>query len=306
MYKFVTCFDSGYLARGIVLINSLNSTQDTEQLKIWVVCLDQATYYTLKTINQPNVVPIPLANLECSELLEVKQVRTKQEYFWTLTPFIIDFILKQNPDISIITYIDADMEFYQDVKPIFSDFKWDQHSILITPHFYSKLYDQSLVSGTYCVQWITVLRNDKTRLIHRWKEQCLKWCYATPEPGLFGDQYYLEDWPKLHPDNVHVLSNAGAILGPWSKFYDTEIDGLIAYHFHGCKFLSEKLMFKGNYIIFSRKIKLLYLNYFKKITLAHDLYVKKNLPHTTLVMRIKIYAIKAMWNIRQLIRYYGK
>lgn len=306
MYKFVTSFDSNYFSRGIVLINSLNSTQNTEKLKIWVICLDQATYFTLVAIKLPNVIPIQLEKLECPKLLEVKSQRTKQEYFWTLTPYIIDFVLKNNPDIDSITYVDADMEFYQNVKPIFSKFKWDQHSILITPHFYSKFYDQSKVSGTYCVQWVTVCQHDKTGLVSRWKEQCLNWCFAKPEDGLFGDQYYLEDWPDLYPEHVHVLSDRRLIVGPWGKIDRADLNNLIAYHFHGAKIFYNDYIFAGNYILKLKEIDLIYRGYGKKIRFFNDLYQLENFSNARFFLKIKLNIIKIIWNIRRLKNYFGK
>ena len=306
MYSFVTSFDINYFSRGLVLINSLNSTQNTEKLKIWVICLDQATYFTLVAMKLPNVIPIQLEALECPKLLEVKNQRTQQEYFWTLTPFIIDFVLKNNRDIDNITYVDADMEFYQDVRPIFSKFKWDKHSILITPHFYTKFYDQSKVSGTYCVQWITVCQHDETGLVSRWKEQCLKWCFAKPEAGLFGDQYYLEDWPELYPEHVHILSDPRLLVGPWGAYEKEDLNNLIAYHFHGAKIFSKNYMFRGNYILKSKEIESLYRDYKKKLIFFNEIYLQKNLQDANFIRKMKLNIIKILWNARRLINYYGK
>ena len=44
----------------------------------------------------------------------------------------------------------------------------------------------------------------------------MEWCFNRFEEGKFGDQKYLDKWPELFDDKVHILSNKELLLAPWN------------------------------------------------------------------------------------------
>ena len=54
-------------------------------------------------------------------LLHAKGNRSKTEYFWTLTPCILFYLLFIKKHCSCLTYLDADQIFYSSPTPIFNE-----------------------------------------------------------------------------------------------------------------------------------------------------------------------------------------
>jgi hypothetical protein len=148
------------------------------------------------------------------------------------------------------TYVDADILFYSDPRILVNEM--GDKSVLITSHRYTSVYNQSAISGKYCVQFIT-FKNDERgmKVLNWWKDSCIEWCYAKVEDGKFGDQKYLDEFEKRF-EGVCELKNLGGGLAPWNiqqyefnrendKLIGTEIETNlkfepIFFHFHGLKF----------------------------------------------------------------------
>ncbi len=240
-YEFCTLFDAGYLPRGLALYRSLVDTGVDFHLRVF--CMDDATYDLLSRMDLPRLTPITLADLERfdQELLEVKPTRTPVEYFWTATPVVCLYCLEREPELGEITYLDADVMFFADPRPVFDELGSD--SVLIVPHRYAPAYVNDVAtSGIYNVQFMTFRRTDDgLEALRWWRERCLEWCYARVEDGKMGDQKYLDDWPERFR-GVHVLGHPGGGLAPWNASrYTLEtrgdevlVDGqpLIFYHYH--------------------------------------------------------------------------
>jgi hypothetical protein len=79
-----------------------------------------------------------------------------------------------------------------------------------------------------------------------WEERCIEWCYAKFEEGKFGDQKYLDVWPEIFTDKVHILQNKELTLAPWNvnRFY---YKNAIFYHFHGLRIMSKAKVSYGGY-----------------------------------------------------------
>jgi len=67
-----------------------------------------------------------------------------------------------------------------------------------------------------------------------WEERCVEWCFARIDNGRFGDQKYLDDWPELFADSVHVLQQKEFLQAPWNSVRYPYGQG-VAYHFHGLR-----------------------------------------------------------------------
>jgi hypothetical protein len=139
--------------------------------------------------------------------------------------------------------------------------------VLLTEHRYSAEYDQSKLSGIYCVQFMTFRNTDNgLKALSWWRDACIEWCYNRIEDGKFGDQKYLDDWTTRF-NGVHVLEHQGGGIAPWNcQQYEaltsqrfvkredgSEFDGVF-YHFHACKFLDNNYLDAGDGYIFPKSI----------------------------------------------------
>lgn len=244
MEHYVTLFDSLFLPQGLALHMSME--RHVKDYTLWIICVNDETYEVLTRLSLLNVRLLQLSQLETKELLRVKPIRSKGEYCWTLTPFAPRFVFEADEEVKRVTYLDADLWFRMSPEPIFNELKYSQKSILITDHAYSPKYDQSNVSGRYCVQYITFSRDipaEKVRVW--WEDRCIEWCFARFEDGKFGDQKYLDQWPKLFSNHVHILIEKSFTQAPWNtdRF---KYEAAIFYHFHGLRIEIKK---KGNVIV---------------------------------------------------------
>ena len=236
---FCTLFDSGYLIKGVTMIDSL--LKWCPEAFVFVLCMDSQTKEILTRLNRPFIKCIDLEAIETAEILEAKKTRGIAEYCWTLSPCLPSFIFEHNPEINFLTYIDSDLLFYSPVQPIFDEI--GDNSIAIIEHrFAPRLLDRE-VNGRFCVEWVSFRRDPEgMQCLARWKEQCIEWCYYRLEEGRMGDQKYLDEWPALYP-NCHIIETTGAGIAPWN--YETleftsentntilvNNEPLIFYHFH--------------------------------------------------------------------------
>jgi hypothetical protein len=198
--------------------------------------VDDVTFDILSGIPLKNVRLLQLSKLEDEKLREVKKLRSIGEYCWTLTPFAPGFVFDEDQKIKRVTYLDADMWFRKSPLPIFDEYDKSGKAVLITDHNYDPEYDQSEVSGQFCVQFMIFDRIKSVEIRAWWSNKCLDWCYARPEFGRFGDQKYLEDWPIIFPDIIHILKNKEWLLAPWNakRF---PYGNSICWHFHGLRLL---------------------------------------------------------------------
>jgi hypothetical protein len=180
---------------------------------------------------------IKLSDVETPELLAVKNDRSNREYCWTFTPFSADFVFNIDSTINRVTYLDADLYFLKNPKPIFNEFEKSGKSVLITDHGYAPEYDQSATSGKFCVQFMIFKRNNSDIIRKWWQKECINWCYNRFEDGKFGDQKYLDHWPDLFPNDVHILQRQELTLAPWNakRF---PYSSAIFYHFQGLRILN--------------------------------------------------------------------
>jgi len=277
-YNFCTLFDRNYLYKGLALYHSLQ--ENCKDFNLWVACFDDITYSVLKKLNLKNVLLITKEDFEDEELLRIKPTRTVAEYCWTCTSSLPLYILKQNPDIDMITYLDADIFFYSDPFPVFHEF--GNNSIMIIEHRYAPEHKHlEQTSGIYNVEMVAFRNNDDgLECLEWWRARCIEWCFAKCEDGRFGDQVYLNDWPRRFK-NVHVLQHKGAGLAPWNiAKYDININNdeifvdnakLIFYHFHTFKILKRGFeLCSGSYSFPKNKRNIIYKPYITAIKRAMD------------------------------------
>lgn len=285
MNHYCTLFDSTYLARGLALYESILHTG--EAFTLYIYCFDEVSHKVLKELDLEHAIVIGLEALETEELLAVKPSRSKGEYCWTCTPHVIRHSLDRY-HLEQVTYLDADLYFWDKPSVLLKEMKRAEASILITLHRYTPKYDQSDTSGVYCVQFITFKADQRgLEVLQWWQDRCLEWCYARAEHGKFGDQKYLDDWPARFT-GVHVLEHLGGGMAPWNvqqyrvfttgdELCATEVStgrrfNVIFYHFHGLLFMENGTIDLGLYSIPPEAVELLYKPYVRHLD-----YIEKRL-----------------------------
>lgn len=238
MYYFCTLFDRNYLFKGLSLYQSLRKT--CHSFTLYILCMDDLTRSVLAALNLNNVRLISIAEFEDEALRSVKPKRSVAEYCWTCTPSLLLYVLATNPEIDLITYLDADLLFFSSPDPVFTEFA--SNSIMIIEHRFPAHLRYLEANGIYNVEMVAFrLDENGVECLTWWRERCLEWCFNRLEDGRLGDQKYLDDWPTRFA-GVHVLRHLGAGVAPWNvEQYDvTEVDDrimingypLVFYHFH--------------------------------------------------------------------------
>lgn len=159
--RFVTLFDYNFLPQGLALAESLAAVCPDAEL--WVLCMDEALERALARLAPPGLRPIPLREVEDSRLLAAKADRSAREYCWTATAFTFDAVFERCPDARRVTYLDADLFFFDSPRPIFGEFERSGAAVLVTEHGYDPVYDLSGIVGRFCVQFLTMDRSARAR-----------------------------------------------------------------------------------------------------------------------------------------------
>lgn len=244
-YTYCTFFDSGYLSRGLALIESIRAQGDESE--ILVVCLDSVSQRYLdlraKSLNLV-VVPIERVTDKFPELLSSKNTRSLVEFYFTATPFILKYSqIGKTPDHTSI-YLDADLYFFENPKKVLIELEGT--SVALIRHDYP-WFLKSLEKkyGTYNVGLLAFRNNvEGERVLDWWSKQCIEWCYDFPLDGKYADQGYLDGFRNLGA-KISELDNPGFNLAPWNtakrkpKSIGSKInvsnEKLTFFHFHGLK-----------------------------------------------------------------------
>jgi hypothetical protein len=280
MHIFCTLFDSVYLSRGIAMYDSLKS--NSSDFHLYIFAFDDLTRDILLGLNLDKATVISLEEFETPVLKNIKKERTKAEYCWTCTPSVISHVIEKY-NTRECTYVDSDLIFYSDPSVLISEMEQNNKNVLITEHRFSylpRLYEEKR-GGRFCVQFMT-FRNEESSLkvLNKWREQCIDWCYARYEDGKFGDQKYLEEWPMIY-QNVHILEHQGGGIAPWNlgqyifRSDGNTISGIVKktssgfnvvfFHFQYVKFLRNGSFDIGWYLIPSEVKNLFYIPYIHRI-----------------------------------------
>jgi hypothetical protein len=240
---YCTYFDRNFLAQGLAMVSSIR--QHDAHGVIWVLCLDDFTAQLLGDMSAPYLRPIRLTTLEAADdaLHAIKVTRTLVEYYFTLSPCWPRYLLRSQPAIERITYVDADMYFFNRPIPIIDEM--GSASVLVTEHRYPHHLRHHLRCGRFNVGLLSFRNDDAGRsCLDDWRERCLEWCHDRAEDGKYADQKYLDRWPAQLGERLHVVNRPGVNLAPWnwSRYHYTfqgeqvYVDGAPLELFHFARF----------------------------------------------------------------------
>lgn len=273
---YVTILDQAFAPLGLALHHSL--TRHGADFRLWVICVDHQSFALLQGLEIPSLRPLDVIALETDDLRRVKASRSLTEYCWTLSSWSISWIFDLEPSASRVTYIDSDLYFVNSPSPLFNELEESAKSVLITSHAYSPEYDNTSRSGRFCVQFMTFVREYSRPVLSWWCEQVLMCCTQTAKDGFYGDQKYIEEFPKLFPAEVHILQQDHLAVAPWNSTRFPVSDAVF-YHFHGARLMSDKsLLLSGVYPIPRAILDEIYKPYHAVILQMCDLIISRGYP----------------------------
>jgi hypothetical protein len=237
--RFCTKLDHFYLDRGLALYSSLRETNPEAELH--VLALSQEAEDFLESKSLPGLSVIRLHTVIASEpaLASARSTRTKAEFAFTLTPFLVCETLKDCPTNEWVIYVDADMLFFGSVAEVLRHHQ--AADVLMSRHHFSDHMKEQQRYGTFNTGFTAFRKTaDGEKCAKWWATQCLAWCHDRLENGKFADQKYIEQFPNIVPKAVG-LDHPGVNCAPWNasgrrfghRSGITLVDNcpLILYHF---------------------------------------------------------------------------
>ncbi len=244
---FCTLYDSNYLDKGLVMIESLRDFSDSE---IYVLCMDDICYKVMLKESISGVILIALSDFMNDELASLKAARKWGEFCWTCGANLIKYVL-DNYAVDCCTYLDSDLMFYSNPDYLLEEMMSKDCCVQVVPHRFPnthfwKKWEKS--SGKNCVQFNSFTKDERSvELLNHWIGQIAQDCSV--ENG--GDQLYTSEWGKY--EFVNVCQDEGAGVAPWnaqkyrlfgppqlrvlSKKEGKE-NRLVFFHFHGLEYLN--------------------------------------------------------------------
>jgi hypothetical protein len=236
MNCYCTYCNYGFSPFGFALMESIFKHDPSAH--IFILCLDQDTFELFSKSTSDKITLITLHTLEeeIPDLLEAKSNRSITEYYWTLTPCIMYYLIFRIEACSTLTYLDADQYFYGDPNSIFKEI--GDANIAIMPHRFPDELNELNTHGKFNVSWLTFRNTVEARICLKWwMASCIEWCYAKVDGSRYGDQKYLDQFSSKF-QGVHEIQHKGCGLAPWnlSTFnYDCKI---ILFHFQSFRIRS--------------------------------------------------------------------
>ncbi len=244
-YNFCTLFDRNYASRGLALYRSL-TREIVGDFLLTILCIDDETHEALAKLRLARVRLWKVEDLGDAELVEVRKTRPRREFCWTCPGPLLIALLKEAGAGSVATYLDADLSFYSDIKPLYDEL--GPHEILIHGHNFAPQYKSYAAGSGIFNVGLMMIRHASEGLacLERWRSQTMAVCELDPERGYCGDQKYLDEWPELYKELI-ITGHPGAGLAPWNveahrvsrQGGRIMVDGrpLIFYHYHGLRIL---------------------------------------------------------------------
>ena len=241
---YCSIFDGSFAARWLVMYRSL--VRRSPGARCMALCLDDAARSVVRRLGLPGVEVLTLPQLEAHdrELVATRGTRSAAEYRFTVKPCAYAWLLERT-DAEAIVHVDADMMFFAPPDPLERELAGGSVLLVSSAHPPSMPHlDETY--GRFQSGLIGFRSDDAGRAAAaRWREECLEWCGAEPEPGRWANKRYLNDWPRSLP-GVRVSTHPGLGAAAWSvgRYELGERDGqvlldgqpLVLFHYSGMSF----------------------------------------------------------------------
>lgn len=261
------------MSRALTMMESLY--KEDKNLKFIVLALDIKTVSKIKNLDLKYIEIVNSVNFfkKYPSLKNQQRLRKFNEFCYMLTPFLIDYCLR-NLKISKIFYVDADLYFFDDCLSITK--KLNKYSIICSVHNFDKKNKfQEKINGKFNVGFLGFKKNNLgLECLDEWKKKCF---FSTTLNDSFssvvrGDQLYLNNWPSIYKKNFLPINNKNFNIGAWN---------VKNYKFKRKKdylFVNGKkvLMMHANFIEFDKKHNILIDNKFH-LRHVNDLICKRYL-----------------------------
>jgi hypothetical protein len=146
--------------------------------------------------------------------LTAKANRKTVEYYFTLSPWLIQAALRACPEATRATYLDSDLYFFSSPAPLWQEV--GAAPMAFVEHRFAPAYADKIGYGRFNVGWNTFDRSAVAlEALRWWAERCLEWCYDRIEGEKFADQGYLTPLERQFP-GVHVLRYPGINLAEYN------------------------------------------------------------------------------------------
>jgi hypothetical protein len=213
--------DLRFLPQVLALYRSLE--RHAVDYRLRVLCMDEPSRRFLSRSRLAHLRTRSIAELEDldPELAALRGKRTWTEYCWTATPAFCRLMVESAPPDDVVLWMDADTEFLRDPAALLDEL--GDGSVLLTPHHYYRTYPSEAPAWLLTERYgrfnggTIALRNDREGVAAAglWRSRSIEWCHERLEPGLFGNQLHLTDFPLRFP-TARVLEVPGGGLGPWN------------------------------------------------------------------------------------------
>jgi hypothetical protein len=241
---YCSCFDQNYLSRGLTLYHSLR--RHAPGSRLWILCLDQASYRLLRDRALPDLILVQLSDFELADpdVAATRTSRSLVEYYFTLCPAWLLYVAQRETSSTWVTYLDSDLFFFGSPEPIYNEL--NSAAFAIIPHRYPPSLERMKRFGIYNVGWVGARTDlDGLTSLHWWRQKCIEWCYDYVDGERFADQGYLQELADRFP-RVKAIENPGANLAPWNLanyrigirtpvILINDAHPLIFFHFQGVK-----------------------------------------------------------------------
>lgn len=212
--------------------------------RVICVCHDRETLTKLNSLQIENLIAIPLDDVEAHfiELKNAKADRSPLEYFYCLTPYLVDYA-NQKFHAEVIAYVDADIYFFKNPDLAVLELS-EECDIGIVPHRFEEKDRYLEKYGIFNVGMILYRESlESVAVMDWWKEKCIESTSLKVTAESFGDQKYLNQFPKMS-EKVFVINNQGHNAAPWNC-YNVILDesknlllnnfAIIYFHFSGLR-----------------------------------------------------------------------
>ena len=250
----ITYFDVNFLPRGMALLDSLEKNCD--DFTLYILALDDEVVKYFKQLGKKNIQIITLEDYSLYFSIDKSKYKNKKEFYFSLTPAICLYVMRNYKDVDLLVYLDADVYLFNSIEILYAEI--GNASIAMCSHrlpWYINLVSKNY--GIYNVG-VNAFRNDKEgiKCLEQWHEDCTTW--TTNQVGyslsFFSDQIWLDKWPKKYK-NIKIIDHIGINVAPWNaiQYKYSEQNGnffvndkpLVIYHFSSLKEI-EKDTWHGN------------------------------------------------------------